>query len=99
MNTGLTAVAVILMLAFLNESMIEWIFGGWLKKSVIKYVALVGGIALAFVFNIQMLASLAGVQTAGAAVYADIVLSGLVMGRGSQYVHDFYSKFLKPASQ
>ncbi len=94
MGIGITAISIVLMLAFFNESMVEWVFGEWLDKKVIKYVALAGGLALALVFQVQLLNNLAGLHVN---TWADMVLSGLVMGRGSQYVHDFYSKFLAPA--
>lgn len=94
MTTGLTALAIITLLAFVNESMVEWIFGEWLEKRVIKYVALGGGLLLAFAFQVTLLKNLAGIATAP--YYADVILSGLVMGRGSQYVHDLYSRFLAP---
>ena len=97
MTTGFTALAIIFMLAFFNESTIEWLFGEWQDKRIIKYLALAGGLALAMVFQVQMLKSLAG-NLPGISVnpWADMVLSGLVMARGSQFVHDFYSRFLKP---
>lgn len=95
MSTGLTAIAVILMLAFFVESTTEYVFGEFLDKKVIKYVALAAGVAVALVFNVTMLSSLAGLTVNP---YADMVLSGMVMGRGSSYVHDFYSKYLAKPS-
>ena len=91
MTTGLTAIAIIGLLAFVNESMVEWVFGEWLDKRWMKYLALLGGVLLALAFQITILRTLAGLN---APYYADAILSGLVMGRGSQYVHDFYGKYL-----
>ena len=96
MSVGLTALAIVTLLAFVNESMVEWLFGAWLDKDRIKYVALVGGLVLAFGFNVGLLHTLAGLDVNS---YADRILSGLVMARGSQFVHDFYSQFLRPGTR
>ena len=95
MSIGLTALAIVTMLAFFVESMTEYIFAEFLSKSAIKYVALAVGIIAAVVFNVTMLNSLAGLTVNP---WADMVLSGLVLGRGSSFLHDFYSTYLAPKS-
>ena len=93
MSLGLTALAIVTMLAFFVESMTEYVFAEFLDKKTIKYVALAVGVVAALVFNVQMLQSLAGLSVNP---WADMVLSGLVLGRGSSFLHDFYSQYLKP---
>ena len=93
MSVGLTALAIVTMLAFFVESMTEYIFGEWMSQKAIKYTALVVGVVAAFAFNVTILKSLAGLDVNP---WADTVLSGLVLGRGSSFLHDFYSTYLAP---
>jgi hypothetical protein len=91
-TTGLTALSITLLLAAVNEGMVEWLFGWWIKGRYIRFVSLLGGLALAFAFQVRVLEGLTGWQFDPT---ADTVLAGLLMARGSQYVHDFYSRYLK----
>lgn len=98
--------AVILLLAFLVESMTEYAFGkavenipalkpfGWL----LIYVAMAIGIAGAWVYRFDLLAMLGQfleieIQTTG----FGITITGMAIGRGANYIHDIVSRyFIKP---
>lgn len=87
-----------LTLAFLAESMVEYILGTPFKKFeklqkfswALMYVALGVGVGLAFAYQLDIIALITdkGPTTVG------IILSGLAVGRGANYIHDLYSKYV-----
>ena len=87
-----------LALAFLAESMVEYILGTIFQKFtiisgwswVLMYVSLGVGIGLAFWYQLDLLA----IITEGEATTVGIVLSGSVIGRGANFLHDFVSKYI-----
>lgn len=87
-----------LALAFLSESMVEYILGTVFDKVekiksfswLLMYVSLGVGIGLAFWYRLDLLA----IITDGAATTVGIVLSGAVVGRGANFLHDFVSKYI-----
>ena len=88
-------------LAFLAESMTEYLFASWVDRIAklaeaepLKYIALLVGVGMAFAYRLDLIA-LAFQQEAGAA-WVGILLTGMAIGRGSNYVHDLWSKYLKP---
>ncbi len=87
--------ALILVLAFLTESMVEY-FLGWIVriKPYLMYVSAAVGIALAIVYQLDMIA----VFFKGAALtpFAGYVLTGLVIGRGANFVHDIAKNYFPP---
>ena len=91
MDTGLTAIGILVLLATLSEGLVEYIFGDWLHKSYLKYITLVVGVALAWSLQLDLLRELAQVQAPYPVGY---ILTGLIMGRGSQYLHQFVSQYL-----
>lgn len=95
-----TIVALSLGLAFLTESMVEYIFGQAVDhleflepfRWLLMYVALAVGVGLSFYYQLDLLAIIS--EQAGTPVgYA---LSGLVIGRGANYLHDFVSRYITP---
>lgn len=81
----------IVVLATFIEGLITYVFGESSESSTrpwVRYVALVVGIAAAIAYKIDILA-MAGLTAAYP--YVGYVVSGLVIGRGSNYVNDFVS--------
>lgn len=91
-------IALALALAFLCESMVEYLFGQIvehvpkLKPSswLLMYVAAVAGVGLAFYYQLDLLALIGE----NAASPVGFLLSGLVVGRGANYLHEFVSKYI-----
>lgn len=95
-------VLLALALAFLSESMVEYLFGTLMKKVpmltswswVLMYVSLAVGVWLAFAYRLDLLALIQeDTQTV-----QGIILSGAAIGRGANFVHDFVSKYLLKVS-
>lgn len=98
---------VIFLLAFLIESLVEYVFGTiadqvavltpW--KWVAKYIAMVVGIVAAFIYRFDLLSLLGTyIGTAVPLTELGIILTGAAIGRGSNYLHDIVKQFF-PASE
>ena len=96
-------VTLALILATLVEGGIEYIFGTVFDKIpvlkdyrwLLMYVGLLAGVALSFYYAIDLIAlaaNLAGATQTTTPV--GVVLTGLVIGRGANYLHDFVSRWL-----
>ena len=86
-------------LAFLAESLTEYLFAGPLSAArlpgdLIRYVAVVVGVVLAWAYDLDITRDVLGLTPRPAEL--GIVLSGVVLGRGASYVHDFYQSYLRP---
>ena len=86
-----------LVLAFVVEALLEYVFGIWWKPMsdsvrprVLMAVGLVIGVGLCLAYKVDLLAEL-GLK----AGYVGQVLTGAIVGRGSEYLHAFYKK-IKP---
>lgn len=80
----------ILLLATLVEGFTEYIFGKFESKQVkfaIPYIALVFGIGAAFAYKVDIL----GMFGLEAHRYVAYVASGLILGRGSNFLNDVIS--------
>ena len=81
-------------LAILVEGLIEYFVA---KKDTsqpwLKYVAAGVGVFVCVVYKVDILASLGAVT---AIPHVGSVLTGLIVGRGSNYLNDFISKVKKP---
>lgn len=113
MNIGTIAIliAVAFALAFLTESLVEYLLGTPMSKFealkpwtwLLMYVAAGVGVFLALYWKIDLIAVIANGVAAGMSGAPIIwqvspvgqVLSGLVIGRGSNFLHDFLSKTLR----
>lgn len=102
--------AVIFLLAFLVESLVEYLFGqafahlpaiqpySWL----LMYVSAAVGVAGAFMFGFDLLYLMGNYLAVDWPALAapsplGIALTGLAIGRGSNYIHDLVAKFfVKP---
>ncbi|HEX2174156.1 MAG TPA: hypothetical protein VHL09_17115 [Dehalococcoidia bacterium] len=83
----ITVIAAVLVLVLLTESLIEYFTEGvvlpaWAKK----VAAAVVGVALALLYDVDLITQLVG--TAPILPYVGPVLTGLILGRGANYVHD-----------
>lgn len=88
-------IAIIIAVAILIEGLVEYgknivdmFYGGDKKTAITQLVTIAVGIALAFAFGANMFVPL------GLTVndYIGMVLTGIVMSRGSNYVSDLISK-------
>ena len=84
-------VALIIAVAILIEGLVEYgkniaemFYGGEKKTAITQMVTIVVGIGLAFAFNADMFIPLGH--------YIGMVLTGIVMSRGSNYVSDLIGK-------
>ncbi len=88
----------ILALAFLSESITEYLFAGPLSSRglgrTLPYVAAAVGVALCLAYQIDLMKSALGLSPGWPPVGQ--VLTGLILGRGSSYLHDFYTAFARP---
>lgn len=98
----LGAISLTLVLSFLTESMIEYFLGTPMDKIeklkpyrwLLIYAAPIAAVPLAINYQIDLvawIARLANVEIADSMV--GFVLSGLVIGRGANYAHQFVSKY------
>lgn len=88
-------ISVIIAVAILIEGLVEYgkniadmFYGGDKKTAITQLVTIALGIALAFAFNANMFVPL-GLTVDS---YVGMVLTGIVMSRGSNYVSDLISQ-------
>jgi hypothetical protein len=96
-------ILIILLLAFLVESLVEYLFGRLFDQVkglnpyrwLLAYIAGAIGILGCFWYGFDLLFLLGGYLDAGTAGPSafGIVLTGLAVGRGSNYVHDLVTRF------
>jgi ABC-type thiamin/hydroxymethylpyrimidine transport system permease subunit len=103
-------IAVAFALAFLVESLVEYLIGTPMEhvavlkpwKWSLMYIAAVVGVALALYWKIDLIAiiangvaQLSGVEFTWQVSRVGQILSGLIIGRGSNFLHDFLANALK----
>jgi hypothetical protein len=82
-----------LILATFVEGLVNYLVGkGDEPRAWVKYLALLCGVAVAVLFQVDIF-SLAGLV--GVHPYVGYVATGLVVGRGSNYLNDFVTLFKK----
>ena len=64
------------------------------NRQPLKYVAVVVGVGMAFAYSLDLLN--AAFEIVAEPAWVGILLTGLAVGRGSNYVHDLWSTYLKP---
>ena len=94
-NLGIFGSALVL--AFVVEALLEYVLGTWVvplkedvRAKVLMAVGLVLGIGLCLNYKVDLLAEM-GLETGRVGQ----VLTGAIIGRGSEYLHAFYKR-LKP---
>lgn len=98
----LAQVTLILFLAFLAEGMTEYFarpilaWAGSVDTSPmwLRYIAMIVGVALAFGYRADLL-----LMVGFPAVHplVGIVLTGILIGRGSNYMHDLVDRYFQPS--
>ena len=108
MNTSvLVTMAILFMLAFLVEALVEAVFGTLFDKIpaltpykwALMYVAFLVGIVGAFVYQFDLLYLLASYLDKATTLTINafgIILTGLGIGRGSNFLHDLFTRWFKP---
>lgn len=88
-------IAIIIAVAVLIEGLVEYgksiadmFYGGDKKTAITQIITIVVGIAIAFAFNADMFAPLGFTVNH----YIGMVLTGIVMSRGSNYVSDLIGR-------
>lgn len=105
-------IALIMLLAFLVESIVEYFFGKIVEKVpalqpyawVLIYVAMVIGIGGAWVYHFDLIYLLSlfmeetlSVQLDLPTTWLGITLTGMGIGRGANFIHDIWKRFfVKP---
>ncbi len=101
---SLAILVIVFLLTFLVEAMTEYIFGTVFNKLplltpykwLLMYLALAFGIALCFYYKIDIIAILARfLSVEGMVVVTPVgmLLTGLAVGRGSNFLHQLVSQF------
>lgn len=85
------AIIAILFLATFVEGLVEYLFGKVEKmKPVLSYIALFLGVALAVAYKVDIPAMLGLASDFG---IVNFIVSGLIIGRGSNYANDIITSF------
>lgn len=101
--TAIWVVVLALVLATLVEGFTEYIFGTAFDKFpkltpykwLLMYLSLIVGVVVCFYYAIDLVALIA--NNAGASLPntpVGIVFSGLIVGRGADYINDFVSRWI-----
>lgn len=102
----MSVISIILLLAFLVESMVEYLFGAIVEnipsfkpyKWLTMYVAGIVGVIGAFVYGFDIISLLA--KFLGLDIQVNVfgqIIMGLAIGRGANYIHDIVKRyFVKP---
>ena len=96
--SNLQIMLLALALAFLTESMVEYLFGQAVDhfdalskwRWALMYVAALAGVGLAFYYRLDLLALIGQLEPSP----VGFLLSGLIIGRGANYLHDFVSRYI-----
>lgn len=105
----LVTLAVIFALAFLAESMVEYVLGTPFEKIealqpykwTLMYPALAVGVGLALYYKLDLIALIPQILESGAqpGTVVGMVLTGFGIGRGAEYLHKFVKSYLvKPSA-
>lgn len=90
--------AAIFALAFLAESLVEYLFGTLADKITVltpyrwtlMYISAAVGVGLAFHYQFDLISLILG----NVLTWVGMLLTGLVIGRGANFVHQFVSEYL-----
>lgn len=106
-SNPLSILTIIFFLAFLVESLVEYLFGQLFARMpaitqfswTLMYIAAAVGVLSAFIYSFDLLSILGAYIGAPIPVtWLGMVMSGLAIGRGSNFLHDLVAKFfVKPA--
>lgn len=91
MNPGGLLVAIVFLAAF-NEWLVERLFGKWVHGDWMIGISTVFGIGLCLLFGLDGLSLLPLPAPVWGAPYSGEVLTGIVVGAGSNIAHDWFGK-------
>lgn len=100
--SSFTVLGVILGLAFMVETLAEFIFGDIFDKIpkltpfkwCIKYIAVAFGVVGAFVYQFDLIYTLGNVLNAGVQQSAyGVAITGVSIGKGANYIHQLISTY------
>lgn len=93
----------ILLLAALTEGLVEFFLQPWIKPEgaevptwrsmALRYSAAVVGVGLCLAYAVDILAV---IGLAGRVPFVGEIMTGLLIGRGSNYVNDFIERWIRP---
>lgn len=91
-------IALAFALAFLSESLVEYLFGSFCDhfpalekiKWLAMYISAAVGVGVAFWYHLDLLALI----VEDGSTWVGILLSGLVIGRGANFLHQFVSQYM-----
>lgn len=87
--------ALFTLLATLTESTAEFLFGSIeLLKTWMPYIALGIGVLVSIAYRLDILNALFGVSAPEP--YVGWIVTGLIIGRGSSWLHDFVGRWISP---
>ena len=100
----LAILAVIFLMSFLVEALVEYVFGQPFEhyevlkphKWLLMYIALAVGVAGAFIYQFDVLHLLSEWLKSPMEIHPfGMALTGLMIGRGSNFVHEIIKKFFQ----
>ena len=93
MNT----LAIFMVMATIIEGLTEYLFSDihQFKAEWMKYPPLIFGVAICIAYRLDIIYTMLGV-TATIPLFGQI-LTGVLIGRGSNYINDIVTRFIKPA--
>jgi hypothetical protein len=104
MNPQIPTLTAILLLAWLTEAIVEYAARPWLKPAgrtapgekplTLRYAAMGLGVLLAVAYQADLLALVGLISPISP--YVGYVVTGLVIGRGSNFLHDLADRWLAP---
>ena len=86
------AIGAVLLLAVLTEWLTERFFGGLWTGKIMVGISTTIGVALCVAFKIDAV-TLLGISSPWSE-WVNIVVTGLMVGGGSQAIHKFFDKFI-----
>ena len=101
-------VLMALALAAMAEGTTEYLLGPWFellkarwpaaaKIEPMKYVSAAVGVGFAFAYRLDLLAT--AFEIVSKPVWVGMALTGILLGRGANFVHDFAKRYLFPTQQ
>lgn len=100
--TSIAILVVVLLVAFLVEAMVEYFLGIPLSKIpklapytwALVYVAAIVGVVGAYVYQLDLINIISSqVGTPVPINHFGLIMTGLAIGRGSNFLHDLFAKF------
>lgn len=89
----MNGIAIVVLTAILVEGLVE--YGQVILEQPKMIASVILGIVLAFVFKATMFTNL-GVEIN---LYADLILSGILISRGSNHVYDFMQRITQATTK